>query len=71
MSAYAELQITSNFSFLRGGSHPEELVLRAADGGLVLLLPPRHPYARALAPPAPGWQLPLPLPEAYRCDAHF
>ncbi|MEZ5824459.1 MAG: PHP domain-containing protein [Geminicoccaceae bacterium] len=26
MTAYAELQITSNFSFLRGGSHPEELV---------------------------------------------
>lgn len=23
---YAELQVTSNFSFLRGGSHPEELV---------------------------------------------
>ena len=30
MTAYAELQVTSNFSFLRGGSHPEELVLRAA-----------------------------------------
>jgi error-prone DNA polymerase len=27
---YAELQVTSNFSFLRGGSHPEELVERAA-----------------------------------------
>ena len=27
--AYAELQVTSNFSFLRGGAHPEELVLRA------------------------------------------
>lgn len=26
MSAYAELQATSNFSFLRGGSHPSELV---------------------------------------------
>ena len=34
MTAYAELQITSNFSFLRGGSHPEELVLRAAELGL-------------------------------------
>lgn len=28
---YAELQVTSNFSFLRGGSHPEEIVERAAD----------------------------------------
>ncbi|MDB4919371.1 error-prone DNA polymerase [Mucilaginibacter sp.] len=27
---YAELQATSNFSFLRGGSHPEELVEQAA-----------------------------------------
>ena len=24
--AYAELMVTSNFSFLRSGSHPEELV---------------------------------------------
>jgi error-prone DNA polymerase len=30
---YAELQITSNFSFLRGGSHPEELVERAMELG--------------------------------------
>ena len=34
MTGYAELQITSNFSFLRGGSHPEELVLRAHELGL-------------------------------------
>ncbi|MFD2872032.1 error-prone DNA polymerase [Mucilaginibacter ximonensis] len=27
---YAELQVTSNFSFLRGGSHPHELVEQAA-----------------------------------------
>ncbi|ANB03900.1 error-prone DNA polymerase [Ectothiorhodospira sp. BSL-9] len=30
---YAELQCLSNFSFLRGASHPEELVARAADLG--------------------------------------
>ncbi|MGY4536136.1 error-prone DNA polymerase [Mucilaginibacter sp. UYNi724] len=30
---YAELQATSNFSFLRGGSHPEELVEQAAACG--------------------------------------
>src|SRR5688572_7993470 len=29
MTAYAELQATSNFSFLRGASHPEELVITA------------------------------------------
>lgn len=32
--AYAELQVTSNFSFLRGGSHPEELVAQAHALGL-------------------------------------
>lgn len=30
---YAELQVTTNFSFLRGGSHPEEIVERAAELG--------------------------------------
>jgi len=30
---YVELQVTSNFSFRRGGSHPEELVDHAADLG--------------------------------------
>lgn len=33
MTAYAELQVTSNFSFLRGASHPEELVATAAALG--------------------------------------
>ena len=33
MSDYVELQVTSNFSFLRGASHPEELVLTAAALG--------------------------------------
>ncbi len=32
--AYAELCVTSNFTFLTGASHPEELVLRAAELGL-------------------------------------
>jgi error-prone DNA polymerase len=30
---YVELQLTTNFSFLRGGSHPEELVAQAAELG--------------------------------------
>src|SRR5437899_2638556 len=33
LPAYAELQCASNFSFLRGASHPEELVARAAQLG--------------------------------------
>src|SRR5262249_7248728 len=28
--SYTELQVTTNFSFLRGGSHPEEIVEHAA-----------------------------------------
>ena len=32
--AYAELHVSSNFSFLRGASHAEELVLTAATKGL-------------------------------------
>jgi error-prone DNA polymerase len=31
--SYVELQVTSNFSFRRGGSHPEEVIDRAADLG--------------------------------------
>ncbi|MEM1186546.1 MAG: error-prone DNA polymerase [Planctomycetota bacterium] len=31
--AFAELMVTSNFTFLTGGSHPEELVERAAELG--------------------------------------
>ena len=34
MTPYAELQTTSNFSFLRGAAHPEELVARAAERNL-------------------------------------
>jgi len=33
MMDYAELQMTTNFSFLRGGSHPEEMVDRAVQLG--------------------------------------
>jgi len=32
--SYCELCTTSNFTFLRGASHPEELIMRAADLGL-------------------------------------
>src|SRR5579872_7073221 len=34
MSRFAELAVTTNFSFLRGGSHPEEIVHEAARLGL-------------------------------------
>src|SRR3954467_7900902 len=34
MPAYAELAVTTNFSFLRGASHPQEYVTQAAALGL-------------------------------------
>src|SRR5580700_8117060 len=37
MRAYAELAVTTNFSFLRGASHPQELVARADALGLTAI----------------------------------
>ena len=37
MSAYAELQVTTNFSFLRGASHPEELATQAKHLGIAAI----------------------------------
>lgn len=37
LPAYAELDCQSNFSFLTGASHPEELVERAAELGYAAL----------------------------------
>ncbi len=37
MTGYAELHITTNYSFLRGASHPEELFAQAAAYGLPAL----------------------------------
>ncbi len=37
MSAYAELAVTTNFSFLRGTSHPDEMVAAAAALGLAAI----------------------------------
>ena len=34
---YAELCVTSNFTFLTGASHPEELITRAAELGLAAI----------------------------------
>lgn len=46
-------------------------ILQTAGGGLALLLPPSHPYARRLVSAGPGWQLPLPFTDLNPCDAHF
>jgi len=33
LPSYAELQCASNFTFLRGAAHPEQLVARSAELG--------------------------------------
>ena len=43
---YSELQVTSNFSFLRGASHPEELVEQAfALGYTEIAITDRNTFA--------------------------
>ncbi len=37
MTAYAELAVTTNFSFLRGASHPKEMVATAEELGLAAI----------------------------------
>src|SRR6202162_3041283 len=37
MRAYAELAVTTNFSFLRGAAHPREMVARADELGLAAI----------------------------------
>ncbi|MFI5015483.1 MAG: PHP domain-containing protein, partial [Hyphomicrobiales bacterium] len=37
MTAYAELAVTTNFSFLRGASHPQEMVAAAEALGLAAI----------------------------------
>jgi len=50
--SYAELCTTSNFSFLTGASHPEELVTRAAKLGLPAIAITDH---NSLAGVVRGW----------------
>ena len=79
---YAELEAISNYSFLRGASHPEELVRRAAELGLEALgvadhdslagAVRVHAAARVTGPkPIVGARLALgdaPFVLAYPCD---
>src|SRR5947207_12108385 len=46
VSGYAELQVASNFSFLRGASHPDELVVTAAAlGHAAIAITDRNSFA--------------------------
>ena len=74
-AAYAELYCTSNFSFLRGASHPEELVVQADQLGYAALaitdecsvagVVRAHSEAKRLASP-----LPILIGSTFRLDAH-
>src|SRR5579863_10012194 len=49
MSGYAELAVTTNFSFLRGASHPQEMVARAGELGLAAIgIADRNSFAGAV-----------------------
>ncbi len=49
MNAYAELAVTTNFSFLRGASHPPEMVARADELGLAAIgIADRNSFAGAV-----------------------
>ncbi len=64
---YAELAVTTNFSFLRGASHPEELVSKAMDFGLAGIgiadrnslagIVRAHVFARENGAPAKGFRV--------------
>ncbi len=49
MSGYAELQVTSNYSFLRGASHVEELLVEARALGLSTLAVTDHDTLAGIA----------------------
>src|ERR1700747_1065635 len=49
MSAYVELAVTTAFSFLRGASHPQELVAHADELGLTAIgIADRNSFAGAV-----------------------
>ncbi|MFO1073969.1 MAG: error-prone DNA polymerase [Geminicoccaceae bacterium] len=67
--AYAELQATSNFSFLRGASHPEELVAQARALGLAgLALTDRNSLAGVVRAHAAAAELKLRFVVGCRLD---
>ncbi|MBM3541577.1 MAG: DNA polymerase III subunit alpha, partial [Alphaproteobacteria bacterium] len=67
--AYAELQVATNFSFLRGASHPEELVETAkALGHAAIAVTDRNTLAGAVRMHAAAKEAGLPLVVGARLD---
>ena len=66
---YTELQVTTNFSFLRGASHPEELVEQAAEYGYsAIAITDRNTFAGIVRAYAAAKKLPIRLIPACRID---
>ena len=66
---YSELQITSNFSFLRGASHPHELVEQAAKFGYTEIgVTDRNSFAGIVRAHAEGKKLGVRILPACRLD---
>ena len=69
--AYTELQVTTNFSFLRGGSHAHELAARAKALGLsALAVTDRNTLAGAVRAHIAAKQEGLQLVVGARLDLH-
>ena len=67
--AYAELQVTTNFTFLTGGSHPQELVAQAKALGLsALAITDRNTLAGVVRAHAAAKQVGLKLIIGVRLD---
>ena len=66
---YVELQTTSNFSFLRGASHPEELVAQAAQlGYLKIAITDRNSLAGIVRAHVAARKYPIKIIPACRLD---
>ncbi len=69
VAAYAELQVTSNFTFLRGAAHPQELVVTAAAlGHHAIALTDRNSLAGVVRAHAAAKQVGIKLVVGARLD---
>ena len=68
---YAELQVTSNFSFLRGAAHPDELVLTAAAlGHQAIAITDRNSFAGIVRAHHAAKEVGIQLVVGCRLDLH-
>src|SRR5690606_15615324 len=66
---YTELQVTTNFSFLRGASHPEEMVEQAAIYGYeAIAITDRNSFAGIVRAHAAAKKLGIRIIPACRLD---